>query len=390
MIFVLLTLSALGLAAFVVLDGKKQKSAQAAQSTAAPAAIPVLAAKAEAKDVPIILRGLGTVTAFNTVTLKSRVEGAITQINFKEGQFVHKGDLLIQLDPRPFQAMLDQTQATLAKDQAALTNAKTDLARYSDLLKHSFAPEQQVATQTTTVQQDQAAVQSDEAAVKAAQLNVDYAALLSPIDGVTGIRQVDIGNLIQANSPQNLVTITQIEPIYVIFTLPESDIDRVRQAMKDGQLKVEAYASDDKSKLSEGVIDLIDNAVDQTTGTVKLKAEFKNADRALWPGQFVNAHAILKTVKDGVTIPSSAVQTGPNGSFTYKIDDQSKAVMQPITVVQTEGNNVLIGDGVKAGEQVVTSGQFKLQPGAKVEVADHIADAGQTLSDAPVGTDSTQ
>jgi multidrug efflux system membrane fusion protein len=257
-------------------------------------------------------------------------------------------------------------------------------------LKHSFAPEQQVATQTTTVQQDQAAVQSDEAAVKAAQLNVDYAALLSPIDGVTGIRQVDIGNLIQANSPQNLVTITQIEPIYVIFTLPESDIDRVRQAMKDGQLKVEAYASDDKSKLSEGVIDLIDNAVDQTTGTVKLKAEFKNADRALWPGQFVNAHAILKTVKDGVTIPSSAVQTGPNGSFTYKIDDQSKAVMQPITVVQTEGNNVLIGDGVKAGEQVVTSGQFKLQPGAKVEVADHIADAGQTLSDAPVGTDSTQ
>jgi multidrug efflux system membrane fusion protein len=350
-----------------------------------------MAVKAEIKDVPIILRGLGTVTAFNTVAVKSRVEGAITQINFKEGQYVHTGDLLIQLDPRPFQAVLDQAEANLAKDQATLANAKVDLARYSDLLKRSFAPEQQVATQTTTVQQNEAAAQSDQAAIKAAQLNVDYASLRSPIDGVTGIRQVDIGNLIQANSQQNLVTITQIEPIYVIFTLPEADIDLIRQAMKDGTLKVEAYASDDKRKLSEGVLDLIDNTVDQTTGTVKLKAEFKNTDRALWPGAFVNAHAVLKVVKDGVTVPSAAVQTGPNGgSYVYKIDAASKAMMQPITVVQTEASNVLVGSGLKAGDQVVTAGQFKLQPNATVQIEDHIADAGQTLSDAPVGTDAAQ
>jgi multidrug efflux system membrane fusion protein len=196
--------------------------------------------------------------------------------------------------------------------------------------------------------------------------------------------------LIQANSQQHLVTITQIEPIYVIFTLPEADIDRVRQAMKDGTLKVEAYASDDQRQLSEGVLDLIDNAVDQATGTVKLKAEFKNADRALWPGQFVNAHVVLETVKDGVTIPAAAVQTGPNGAFAYRIDDMSKAVMQPIKVVQTDSSKVLVGEGLKVGDEVVTVGQFRLQPGAKVQVADHIADAGQTLSDAPIGTDSPQ
>ncbi len=285
--------------------------------------------------------------------------------------------------------MLDQVQANLAKDQATLANAKVDLARYTDLLKHSFAPEQQVATQTTTVRQTEASVQSDEAAIKAAQLNVDYAALRSPIDGVTGIRQVDIGNLIQANSPQTLVTITQIEPIYVIFTLPEAVIDRIRPAMAGGTLSVEAYASDDKRKLSTGVLDLIDNSVDQTTGTVKLKAEFQNADRALWPGQFVNAHAVLRTVHDGVTVPSAAVQTGPKGAFVYKVNDQSQAEMQPVTVVQTQDNRALIGDGLNAGDQVVTAGQFKLQQGVKVQVMDQIADA-QVLSDAPAGTDTPQ
>ncbi len=385
-ILILLGIAAIGAAAMALSGATTPKTA----SRPAPGPVPVMAAKAEAKDVPIILRGLGTVTAFNTVMLKSRVEGAITQINFKEGQYVHTGDLLIQIDPRPFQAVLDQAQANLAKDQATLANAKVDLARYQDLLKHSFAPEQQVATQNTTVQTTQAAVQSDEAMIKAAQLNVDYAAVRSPIDGVTGIRQVDIGNLIQTGGQQNLVTITQIEPIYVIFTLPEADIGRVRQAMNEGTLKVEAYASDDKRKLSEGVLDLIDNSVDQATGTVKLKAEFKNADRVLWPGQFVNAHAVLRTIQNGVTIPSAAVQTGPNGTFTYTIDEQSKVSMQPITIVQTESNSALVGDGLKSGDQVVTAGQFRLQPGIKVQVEEHLADAGQTLSDAPVGTTAAQ
>lgn len=353
-----------------------------------PLPVPVIAAKAVARDVPIILRGLGTVTAFNSVALRSRVEGAITQVNFKEGQYVRTGDLLIQLDDRPYETTVEQAQANLARDQAALANAKTDLGRYTDLLKRNYTPEQQVATQKTTVSQDQATVQSDMATIKAAQLNLDYAALRSPIDGVTGIRQIDIGNLIQANSAQTLVTITQIEPIYVVFTLPEADIDRVRRAMAAGSLKIDAYAADDTRKISEGVLDLIDNAVDQSTGTVKLKAEFKNADRALWPGQFVNAHAVLKTIHDGVTVPSAAVLTGPSGTFAYVVDDRSRAVIRPVEVVQTESNQALIGRGLKTGDQVVTAGQFRLQPNATVAVADQLKGGEQTLSDSPAGTDT--
>ena len=364
---------------------------------AAPASkpVPVLAAEAKAEDVPIILRGLGTVTAFNSVALRSRVEGNITQVNFKEGQTVRKGDLLIQLDPRPYQAALDQAKANLTRDQAVLANAKVDLTRYANLLKRNFTPEQQVATQQTTVAQDEATGRADQAAIEAAQLNVDYAALRSPIDGVTGIRQIDIGNLIQANSPQNLVTITQIQPIYVIFTLPEADIDRVRGAMADGTLKVQAYKGDDQQMIAEGKLDLIDNTVDQSTGTVKLKAEFANADRALWPGQFVNAHAVLRTVRNGVTVPSAAVLTGPNGTFCYLIearagDGPAKVDIRPVQVVQTENNQALIGSGLKPGDRVVTAGQFRLQPSATVKVASELAATGQKLTDAPAGTREAQ
>ena len=359
-------------------------------TSAVPKPVPVLAAKASARDVPIILRGLGTVTAYNSVALRSRVEGAITQVNFTEGQSVRAGDLLIQLDPRPYQATLDQAKANLTRDQASLGNAKTDLARYADLLKRNFSPEQQVATQKTTVAQDEAAAQSDHANIQAAQLNVDYAALRSPIDGVTGIRQIDIGNLVQANSQQTLVTITQIQPIYVIFTLPEADIARIRRAMAKGTLAIQAFAADDETMIAEGKLDLIDNTVDQTTGTVKLKAEFPNADRALWPGQFVNAHAVLETVHDGVTVPADAVLTGAKGTFTYLIDGSSKATLRPIKVLQTEANRALIGSGLKLDDEVVTAGQFRLQPGTLVKVAEQLADTGQKLTDAPAGTSAAQ
>ena len=374
-------------AAFPWMSGSKP----VADAALPPKPVPVLAAVAEGQDVPIILRGLGTVTAFNAVALRSRVEGNITRVNFKEGQAVHKGDLLIQLDPRPYQAALDQAKANLQRDQAVLANAKVDLARYANLLKRNFSPEQQVATQQTTVAQNEATVQADQAAIEAAQLNVDYAALRSPIDGVTGIRQIDVGNLIQANSTQNLVTITQIEPIYVVFTLPEADIDRVRDAMVKGTLKVQAFKGDDQHMIAEGKLDLIDNTVDQSTGTVKLKAEFANADRALWPGQFVNAHAVLRTVHDGVTVPSSAVLTGPNGTFSYFVephagDQPSKVEIRPVEVLQTENNRALIGGGLKNGDQVVTAGQFRLQPGAMVKVAPQLAETGQRLTDAPAGT----
>jgi multidrug efflux system membrane fusion protein len=365
-------------------------AAAKSQAQAGPAAVPVLIASAEAKDVPVILRGLGTVQAFNNAPLKSQVGGAVTQINFKEGQDVRKGDLLIQLDPRPYEAVLDQAKAALAKDQAALANAQTDLQRYSKLLAQNFTPEQQYETQKSTVAQDQAAVANDEAAINAAQLNVDYAAIKSPIDGVTGIRQVDIGVLVQANS-QTLVTVTQIEPIFVIFTLPEANISAIRAAMAQGQLAVRAFAASDEKQIAEGVLDLVDNTVDQTTGTVKLKAEFPNKDKALWPGQFVNAHLVLKLVHDGITVPSVAIQTGPSGPYAYVVKDDSTVDRRPVKIVQTDNNTTLVGSGLQAGERVVTAGQFKLDQGTKVQVSDKPADVGPSVaSDTPVGVGSAQ
>jgi membrane fusion protein, multidrug efflux system len=264
---------ACAVAVFVVLQVRPRTTAAKGQEQAAAAAIPVLVATAEAKDVPIILRGLGSVQAFNTVSLKSRVEGAITKINFKEGQQVHAGDVLVELDARPYQAALDQANAVLARNQALLANAKVDLQRYANLLTKNYSPEQQYATQKSTVAQDEATLKDNQAAIEAAQLNVEYASIKSPIDGVTGVRQMDLGNLVQANS-QTLVVVTQIKPIYVSFTLPEADIGTIRDAMAKAKLSVLAFAADDQKQIAEGVLDLVDNAVDQTTGTFKLKAEF--------------------------------------------------------------------------------------------------------------------
>jgi multidrug efflux system membrane fusion protein len=384
-----LVLVAAGLA--LVLHARTSGVAAAKNSAqAAPPAVPVLVAAAVAKDVPVILRGLGTVQAFNTAPLKSQVEGAVTQINFKEGQEVRTGDLLIQLDARPYQAALEQAKATLAKDQASLDNARTDLQRYSKLLAQNFAPEQQYATQKSTVAQGEAGSQNDEAAIKAAQLNVDYASIKSPIDGVTGIRQVDLGTLVQANS-QTLVTVTQIQPIYVVFTLPEASIASIREAMAQGQLHVLAFAANDEKQIAEGVLNLVDNAVDQTTGTVKLKAEFPNKDKALWPGQFVNAHLVLKLVHNGITVPSVAIQTGPSGSYAYVVTANSTVERRPLKVTQTDDNAALIGSGLQAGERVVTAGQFKLEQGTKVQVSSQPADVGPSVaSDTPVGVGSVQ
>jgi len=348
-------------------------------------AVPVRTAIAAARDVPVILRGLGQVEAYNSVALKSRVEGNITEINFREGQIVHKGDLLIQIDPRPYQAALDQARAVLAKDQAALINAQTDLQRYGKLLKREFAPEQQYTTQKSTVAQAEATLQNDQAQIDAAALNVEYAAIKSPIDGVTGIRQIDLGNLVPANS-STLVTVTQIQPIYVVFTLPEATIQRVRQAMRRGPLAVEAFDQADQKEIAAGVLNLVDNAVDPTTGMVKLKAEFTNKDEALWPGQFVNAHLVLEVIHNGVNIPAAAVQTGLNGSYAYVVKPDSTVDMRPIAVTQTENNMALIGSGLQVGEEVVTAGQSRLRPGAKVQVSDALAqNAPSAASQPPTG-----
>ncbi|WP_245257397.1 efflux RND transporter periplasmic adaptor subunit [Methylocapsa acidiphila] len=361
------------------------QSRQGAAPPQNPAGVPVRTAVAVARDVPVILRGLGQVVAFNTVAVKSRVEGNITKVNFREGQKVRAGDLLIQIDPRPYQAALDQAKAVLAKDQAALVNAEADLQRYSKLLKREFTPEQQYTTQKSTVAQNTATIENDQTQIDAAALNVEYASIKSPVDGITGIRQVDLGNLVQANSnnAQTLVTVTQIEPIYVVFTLPEADIQRVRDAMQGGLLRVQAFDQSDQREIAAGALNLIDNAVDPTTGTVRLKAEFANKDVALWPGQFVNAHLVLETVRNGVNIPSAAVQTGLNGSYAYVVKPDSTVEMRPIKVVQTENNLALIGSGLRVGEEVVTAGQYRLEPGAKVQVSNPLAQ-GASLSVTPM------
>jgi membrane fusion protein, multidrug efflux system len=349
-------------------------TATAAQEQIAPQGggqqgVPVLAGTAAAKDVPIIVRGIGSVQAYNMVTVKSRVDGNIVKVAFTEGQYVHQGDLLMQIDPRPYQAQLEQAEANKAKDQATLENAQHDLARYAAIVGDQMAvTRQQYDTQRATVAQDQATVQSDQAQIDAAKLNVAYCEITSPIDGVTGLRLVDIGNLVQASAATPLVVVTQIKPIYVTFTVPERDLDRIREAMAQHPLAVLAFNGDDDKELSSGTLKLVNNQVDQSTGTVTLKAEFPNQDAALWPGEFVNAHLVLRTVKNGVTVPAGAVQMGPTGSFVYLIGDDSTVKAQPVTVTEVESGTALIGKGLKAGDRIVVSGQTDLSPGVKVAV----------------------
>jgi membrane fusion protein, multidrug efflux system len=353
---------------------RSTETATAAQEQSAPQGgrqqgIPVLAGTAMAKDVPIMVRGIGSVQAYNTVTVKSRVDGNIVKVAFAEGQYVHQGDLLMQIDPRPYQAQLEQAEANKAKDEATLENAQRDLARYAAIVNSQLAvTRQQYDTQRATVAQDQATVQSDQAQIDAAKLNVAYCDITSPIDGVTGLRLVDIGNLVQASAATPLVVVTQIKPIYVTFTVPERDLDRIREALAQRPLSVLAFNGDDNKQLSSGTLKVVNNEVDQNTGTVTLKGEFPNQDLALWPGEFVNAHLVLRTVKNGVTVPAGAVQMGPTGPFVYLIEGNSTVKAQPVTVTEVERGTALIGKGLKAGDKIVVSGQTDLSPGAKVAV----------------------
>jgi membrane fusion protein, multidrug efflux system len=370
LVFVLMMLAGLGTGGwFFASRGDSDTAHAAAQPNRQQQAVPVLAATAEAKDFPIIVRGIGTVEAFNTVTVKSRVDGNIEKIGYHEGQYVHQGDLLVQIDPRPYQAQLEQAEANKAKDQANLENAQHDLARYAALLKTNLAvTRQQYDTQQATVAQLEASVQADQAQIDAAKLNVSYSSITSPIDGITGLRLVDIGNLVQASAATPLVTITQIKPIYVTFTIPERDLDRVRQAMAQHPLTVLAFNGDDTQQLSQGVLKVINNTVDQNTGMVTLKAEFANQDAALWPGEFVNAHLQLNVVKNGVTVPVSAVLMGPTGPFVYLVEPNSTVAPQPVTMTEVESGIALIGKGLKVGDKVVATGQTGLSPGIKVAV----------------------
>jgi membrane fusion protein, multidrug efflux system len=336
---------------------------------AAPA-IPVMAGIAEAQDVPVFIQGLGTVQAFNTVNVRSRVDGQITKVFFKEGQDVKTGDPLFQIDPRPFQAALDQAKANKAKDQASLQGAQLDLQRYSKLMPSGFQTQQQYDQQKATVGQFQGAVQADQAQIDTAQLNLDYATVRSPIDGRTGQRLIDIGNYVQATQNTNLVTVTQLKPIYVNFTLPQTELDAVRQANESNQLAVEAYGQDNKTLLSEGKLTLIDNQVDTATGTFHLRATFDNNDLRLWPGEFVNARLVLSTKRNAVTVPAETVMQGPQGAYVYVIKPDGTADRRSVTIAMTQEGRAVIDKGLAAGERVVVEGQYRVTQGGKLQIRD--------------------
>jgi multidrug efflux system membrane fusion protein len=327
---------------------------------------PVVAGTVSSSDVPIYLQGVGTVIAYNTVIVRSQIQGQITKINFTEGQAVKTGDLLAVIDPRPYQAQLEQATANRTRDEAQLTNAQANLKRYTTLGNQGWATPQLVETQTAQVAQLNAAIKSDEAQIEWAQTQLSYTQLTSPIDGVTGIRQIDIGNIIHPTDPNGLVVVTQLEPISVIFTLPETSLPQIQQHLANGSLKVEAYSQDNAMKLDEGSLDFIDNEIVQTTGSVRFRANFPNKEHRLWPGELVNAWLLLDTRHNGLTVPTPAVQQGPEGPYVYVINADSTVAVRPVKVAQVSNGEALIDSGLSAGEQVVVDGQYKLQPGIHV------------------------
>src|SRR3984957_8199231 len=343
-----------------------QSKAEPPKEAAPPQTTPVVAGTVDAHPVPIYLRGVGTVIAFNNVVLRSQITGPLIKVSFRQGETVHKGNLLGEIDPRPYQAQLDQAVANQDRDQAQLLNAQANLNRYVPLQAKGFATGQLVDTQKAQVAQLQAAVKSDEAVIENAQVNLSYTRLTAPIDGVTGIRQIDEGNIIHPTDTNGLVDLTQIQPISLIFTLPEVTFVEIQQEMARGPVKVFAYSQDDKTRLDEGDLLLIDNQINQTTGTIRLRATFPNAQRLLWPGELVNVRLLLRTEPNGLTIAAGAVQQGPKGSYVYAIGPDQSVQLRPVQVAQISEGQALIASGLKPGENVVVDGQYRLQPGTKV------------------------
>jgi membrane fusion protein, multidrug efflux system len=366
---VIFVLVALAIAAGGIgLAARQIREAPAAAPPVPPPAVPVVAGTVLSHDVPIYLRGVGTVIAYNNVVVRSQITGQIVKIAFTQGQSVRKGDLLAAIDPRPYQAQLDQAIANQDRDQALLTNAQANLDRYLPLEQKGYATSQLVDTQKAQLGQLQATIKSDEAIIEAAQTNLGYTQLTAPIDGVTGIRQIDNGNIIHPTDPNGLVDVTQIQPISLIFSLPQTEFASIQEEMAKGPLAVLAFSQDDKLQLDQGTLELIDNQIVQTTGTIRLRATFPNTKRQLWPGELVNARLLLKTRHDGLTIATAAVQQGPKGPYVYIIGADGKVQLRPVTVAQISEGQALIDSGVAAGEAVVVDGQYRLEPGALVRV----------------------
>ncbi|MDB6067449.1 MAG: Efflux transporter, family, subunit [Pedosphaera sp.] len=360
----------------------KHRAAAAAKLAATarmgPPVVPVVPGTALQKDVPIYLDGLGNVQAFNMVTVKAQIDGQLKQVAFVEGQDVHKGDLLAKIDQAPYQAALQQAMAKKRQDEAQLSNGKINLTRELNLVAAKIDPQQTLDAQQALVDQLAATVEADQAAIESAQVQLAYTTINSPIDGRTGIRQVDGGNIVHANDPFGLVVITQVQPITVVFTLPEQTLGEIRDHAVPEGLTVYAVDRDNSTVLAEGKLAVIDNQIDITTGTIKIKATFANENLKLWPGQFVNARLLLTVRKNGIVVPATAVQRGPDGAFVFVIEpgksdkdgkDTLKVKTQPVKVAQIEAGQALIDSGLQPGERIVVDGQYKLQEGSQVKLS---------------------
>jgi multidrug efflux system membrane fusion protein len=338
----------------------------AAAQTAAPG-VPVTAGTVAAQDVPVFLNGIGTVQAYNMVAIKSRVDGQIVKVDFKEGQDVKEGEPLLQIDPRPFQAALEQAQANKQKDEAQLVGAQLDLDRYEKLIGSGWQTRQSYDQQKATVGQLQASIKGDEAQINTAKLNLSYSDIRSPIDGRLGAKLVDKGNLVHANDNAPLVTITEVKPIFVSFTLPQETLDDVRENHKGSPLVVYAYSGDGKKQLAEGKLTLIDNSIDQSTGTVHLKARFDNDDERLWPGQFVSLRVVLSTRREVATVPAQTVQNGPNGYYAYVIKPDDTVERRAVDIASIQDGIAVVTKGLSPGERIVVDGQYRLTEGVRVK-----------------------
>ena len=372
-------LLAVGVAAVLILSLRALPRSDAAdkKKNGGQQQIAVEAASVTRTNVPVNVEGLGTVQAFNTVTVTSRVDGALQKLGFTEGQLVHKGDLIAQIDPRPFQAALGLAEAAKAKDEAQLASGRQDLQRYNILAPQNLASQQVLDAQKATVAALEAQVKGDQASIDNARTQLEYSTITSPIEGRTGIRRVDVGNNVHATDTGGIVVVTQVQPITVIFTLPEESLPQINKAMGAGSLPVSAVARDETTQLDSGTLQLVDNQIDQATGTIRLKAVFPNTDNTLWPGQYVNARVLVRTQQNALTVPPAALQRGPNGMFAYVIKEDSTVEARPLQVGQENADVAVVMSGLREGERVAITNQYRLEPGVHVRIVQPAATSSE-------------